>query len=128
MPLIGKLALCGGLLAVAGALAVPMARADGSFAQQERDPYLAMNKQLVAHGCHFCHAPDYARVGPSMRDVATAYAANGPAGVAQLKESITKGAKGHWGPAVMPPQLQVKPEDLDALIATIMATKDVKAK
>ncbi|WP_068086435.1 c-type cytochrome [Novosphingobium rosa] len=128
MPAIGKLAMSGGFLALAGALAVPMARADGSFAQQERDPYLAMNKQLVAHGCHFCHGADYARVGPAMRDIATAYAPNGAAGVQQVKDAIVKGAKGHWGPAVMPAQTQVKPGDLDQLVNTIMATKDIKAK
>lgn len=122
MPISGKLVMVG---ALAVAAIVPVARADGPFAQQKRDPYLAMNRQLVAHGCHFCHGADYARVGPSMKDVAMAYAANGPAGRAQIRESIMKGTKGHWGPAVMPPQAQVKPQDLDALVAAIMATKDV---
>jgi len=90
-------------------------------ARQDRDPYLAMNRQLVANGCHFCHGADYARVGPAMKDVAAVYANQGAQGAATLKESIAKGSKGKWGPATMPPQHQVTPQRADALVSAILA-------
>lgn len=88
---------------------------------QDRDPYLAMNRQLVANGCHFCHGADYARVGPAMKDVAIVYAGQGDQASALLKESIAKGSKGKWGPAVMPPQHQVTPSRAQALVSAILA-------
>jgi cytochrome c551/c552 len=96
--------------------------AQEGFSGQDRDPYLAMNRQLVAHGCQLCHASDYPRVGPAMRDVAQA-ALQDPATRARLKESIMKGTKGHWGAAVMPAQQQVTPQDADAIVAAILAVK-----
>jgi len=105
------------LLAMAGAGA---AHAQGTKVQ-DRDPYLAMNRQLVANGCHFCHGADYARVGPAMKDVAAVYANQGGQGETTLKESIAKGSKGKWGPAMMPPQHQVTPQRADALVGAILA-------
>lgn len=106
-----------GLLLLAGAGA---ASAQGTKGQ-DRDPYLAMNRQLVGNGCHFCHGADYARVGPAMKDVAMVYAGQGAQGAATIKESIAKGSKGKWGPAMMPAQHQVTPQKADALIAAILA-------
>jgi cytochrome c551/c552 len=90
---------------------------------QDRDRYLAMNKELVAHGCPLCHGADYSRVGPAMTDVAAVYANTGPNGAAQLKNSILNGGKGKWGPAAMPAQHQVSPKDADRIVATILALK-----
>ena len=86
------------------------------------DPNLALNTLLVNHQCSNCHASDYARVGPSMKDVAAVLAPQGDAGRQRIRTAILNGAKGNWGEAVMPPQRQVTPAEADALAAAILAT------
>jgi cytochrome c551/c552 len=94
---------------------------DGKSVSQDRDPYLAMNTVLVANACSNCHAVDYVRVGPAIRDVAELYAEAGPEDKKLLAESIVMGAKGKWGPAVMPAQHQVTPKRADEIVSAILA-------
>lgn len=91
----------------------------------DQDPYLAMNTLLVKNACSNCHASDYARVGPAMKDVAAIYASDA-VGQAQLTEKIIKGTKGKWGEAIMPPQHQVTEEGATELAKAIMALNVTK--
>ena len=92
------------------------------------DANLAINTLLVNHQCSNCHASDYARVGPSMQDVAAVLAPQGEPARARIRDAILNGAKGNWGEAVMPPQHQVTPADADALAAAILAGAPPKAR
>ena len=87
----------------------------------DTDPYLEMNTLLVGNACSNCHAADYPRVGPSMKDVAAALAAGTPADRERLKTAIVQGTKGNWGEAIMPVQKQVTPEQADKLTDAILA-------
>lgn len=86
----------------------------------DRDPYLAMNILLVRNACSNCHAADYPRVGPAMKDVAALYAGDSAARM-RLAGEIMNGTKGKWGESVMPPQHQVSAHAADELVAAIMA-------
>ena len=110
-------------IAVLSACHGPLHTADSAGAPRpDIDPYLAVTKVLVAHGCSNCHAADYARVGPAMTDVASIYAGQ-PGAPALLATSIVNGAKGKWGEAMMPPQHQVTPAEAQDIVRTILATK-----
>lgn len=100
---------------------------DKGAEKPDMDPFLAVNRTLVAHSCSNCHAADYARVGPSMRDVAMIYEKATDEDRARLRDAIVNGTKGRWGMAIMPAQRQVTPQKADAIVAEILALKDVKA-
>jgi cytochrome c551/c552 len=85
------------------------------------DANLAMNTMLVQHQCSNCHAADYARVGPAMKDVAAVIGPATPESLARLRKAILEGTKGQWGEAIMPPQHQVSPADADTFAAAILA-------
>ncbi len=87
----------------------------------DKDPHLAMNTLLVANACSNCHASDYPRVGPSMKDVAASLGESSPENIARIKDSMVKGVKGKWGEAVMPVQKQVTPEAADEIATAIQA-------
>ena len=89
----------------------------------DRDPYLAVDTMLVSHACSNCHAADYARVGPAMKDIAAAFAKPTPADFARLRTSVLQGSTGKWGDAIMPAQKQVRPEEVDAILRTILSAK-----
>ncbi|WP_313803704.1 c-type cytochrome [Sphingobium sp.] len=93
----------------------------------DRDLFLAMNRMLVAHGCSNCHAADYARVGPAMRDVATVYEKATDADRQRLRDAILHGTKGRWGMAIMPAQQQVTAEQASAIVDQILTPKAVTA-
>jgi cytochrome c551/c552 len=86
----------------------------------DTDRYLAVNTLLVANACSNCHASDYARVGPSMKDVADVLGGDTSENRARLRDAILNGAKGKWGEAVMPPQKQVAADKVDAIAAAIL--------
>lgn len=70
--------------------------------------------------CMSCHAVDKKVVGPSYQDVAKKYA--GQAGAeAKLAEKVTKGGGGAWGPVPMPPNPNVKPEDVKTLVKWVLS-------
>lgn len=68
--------------------------------------------------CMSCHAVDKKVVGPSYQDVAKKYTA---ADEAKLVEKVTKGGSGAWGTVPMPPNPNVKPEDVKTLVKWILA-------
>jgi cytochrome c551/c552 len=94
----------------------------------DTDRFLAMNTILVANSCSNCHASDYARVGPSMKDVAAVLGGDTPQSRTRLREAILNGSKGKWGEAIMPAQKQVAPDKVDAIVATILAVDTSEPK
>jgi cytochrome c551/c552 len=107
------------MLGLMGALALTGCSREGA-PDPDKDPYLTMNKLLVSNACSNCHASDYPRVGPSMKDVAAIVGKPTPEGLARLRNGILNGTKGQWGEAVMPPQKQVTPEAADLLAKAIL--------
>jgi cytochrome c len=77
---------------------------------------------LKKNGCTACHAIDKKVVGPAYNDVAAKY--KGDAGApAKLADKVKKGGSGVWGPVPMPPNPQVKDDDLKTMISFILSLK-----
>ncbi len=70
--------------------------------------------------CMTCHSVDKKIVGPAYKDVAAKYKGNKKA-EAMLIEKVTKGGSGVWGQIPMPPNAQVKPEDIKTLVKWVLA-------
>lgn len=70
--------------------------------------------------CMSCHQVDKKMVGPSYQDVAKKYAGQKDA-EAKLFEKVKKGGKGVWGEVPMPPNANVKDEDIKTLVKWILA-------
>jgi cytochrome c len=98
-----SLATCAALLSVSGA-----ALASKDLAQK--------------NACLSCHAVDKKIVGPAFKDVAKKYASDKGAHD-KLVAKVKAGGKGVWGDVPMPPNPQVKKEDLDKIIDWVMAQK-----
>ena len=96
------------LLAGAGLLIAGQASADEALAK--------------AKNCMSCHAVDKKVVGPSYKDVAKKYAGNAKA-EALLIEKVKKGGVGTWGQVPMPPNANVKDDDVKTLVKWVLATK-----
>jgi cytochrome c len=76
---------------------------------------------LKKYNCMACHADAKKLVGPSYKDVAAKYKADGAA-AEKLAKKIKSGGAGVWGPIPMPPHPQVS--DADALtMAKYVMTK-----
>jgi cytochrome c len=76
------------------------------------------NKDLATKsGCMACHAVDKKVVGPAYQDVAKKYKA---ADEAMLVAKVKAGGKGVWGPIPMPPNPNVKDEDMKTLVKWIL--------
>lgn len=76
-------------------------------------------KLATASQCLACHQVDSGVVGPSYLDVALRYSGQADAS-ARLKEKLKAGGAGVWGDVPMPPQVALKAEDADKLIAAIL--------
>jgi len=76
-------------------------------------------KVATANQCLACHQVDSGTVGPSYLDIALRYSGQANA-AAHLKEKLKTGGAGVWGDTPMPPQVTLKPEDADKLIAAIL--------
>lgn len=77
---------------------------------------------LKASGCTACHNNDTKVVGPAYKEVAAKY--RGDKGAeAKLVEKVKKGGQGAWGPVPMPPNPNVKDDDLKAMVKYILALK-----
>ena len=76
-------------------------------------------KLATASQCLACHQVDSGVVGPSYLDVALRYSGQADASD-RLKEKLKSGGAGVWGDVPMPPQVALKPEDADKLIAAIL--------
>ena len=82
----------------------------------------AAEEMMKKDGCAACHAIDKKVIGPSYQDVAAKY--QGDKGAeAKLIEKVTKGGSGVWGTIPMPPNAQVKQEDIKALVQWILTLK-----
>ncbi len=75
-------------------------------------------------GCLGCHAVSTRVVGPSFHEIADKY--KGKAASAPLIEKVRKGGEGVWGDVAMPPQEDIKDEDLKKLISWILESAPSK--
>ncbi len=73
-------------------------------------------------GCLACHATDKKLVGPSYKDIAAKYKGQADA-EAKLIKKVKEGGKGAWGEVPMPPNAQVKDDDIKTLVKWVLATK-----
>jgi cytochrome c len=85
-------------------------------------PALADEALAKAKNCMACHTVDKKLVGPSYKDVAKKYAAEGDA-VDKLAVKIIKGGSGVWGAIPMPPNANVNEADAKKLATWIMSLK-----
>jgi cytochrome c len=85
-------------------------------------PAFANEELARKNACTACHAIDKKLVGPAYKDVAKKYAGDKTA-EAKLIEKVKKGGVGVWGQVPMPPNAQVKDEDVKALVKWILALK-----
>ncbi len=74
------------------------------------------------NACMACHAIDKKIVGPSYKDVAKKYAADKGAR-AKLMAKVKAGGKGVWGDVPMPPNPQVKDDDLEKIMDWVLSQK-----
>lgn len=70
--------------------------------------------------CMACHAMDKKLVGPAYQDVAKKYAGDKGA-EAKLVAKVKAGGSGVWGNVPMPPNANVKEEDIKVLVKWVLA-------
>jgi cytochrome c len=100
------------LAAPAAALAMALAAA----------PVQADEALAAKSGCLACHAVDKKVVGPSYKEVAAKYRGD-KAAQAKLEKKVKEGGVGVWGQIPMPPNTQVKDEDIKKLVAWVLSQK-----
>lgn len=72
------------------------------------------------NACMSCHGVDKKIVGPAYTDVAAKY--KGVKGAeAKLIEKVKRGGAGVWGQVPMPPNPQVKDDDLKTIVSWILS-------
>ena len=77
---------------------------------------------LAKNACTACHAVDKKVIGPAYQEVAAKY--RGQAGAEEkLVQKVKNGGSGVWGPVPMPPNPQVKDDDVRAMVRWILALK-----
>lgn len=98
--------------------------AAGAFAAALAAPALADDQLALAQksGCTACHSVDKKIVGPAYKDVAAKYRGDKSA-EAKLITKVEKGGSGVWGQIPMPPNPQVKPEDVKKLVEWVLSLK-----
>jgi cytochrome c len=74
------------------------------------------------NACMSCHGVDKKIVGPAYKEVAKKYAGDKGA-KDRLIAKVKAGGKGVWGPVPMPPNPNVKNEDLEKIIEWILSQK-----
>jgi cytochrome c len=77
---------------------------------------------LKNNGCTACHAADKKVIGPAYNDVAAKYRGDASA-PAKLMAKVKAGGAGVWGQVPMPPNPQVKDDDLKRIIGFILSSK-----
>ena len=90
-----------------------------TLAAAESDPVVRL---LEANACSGCHALDTKVVGPSFREIARRYAADGGA-PARLAAKVRAGGQGVWGAVPMPPVAAISDPDLRTLIEWVLGQK-----
>jgi cytochrome c len=73
-------------------------------------------------GCAACHAIDKKLIGPAYQDVAAKYKGDAAA-LTKLSDKVKKGGVGVWGQIPMPPNAQVKDDDIKQLVTWILTLK-----
>ena len=101
------------LVAAAG-----LALASGSPAADPK----AAESLAKASGCFACHTVDKKIVGPAYKDVAAKYR-NDKGALDKLVKKVKAGGKGVWGNDIMPPNAQVKDQDIKTLVQWILSLK-----
>ena len=82
------------------------------------------NAELAkANQCSACHQVGVKSVGPSYLDISLKYRNQQNAGD-YLHNKLKTGGAGVWGEIPMPPQVALKPEDADKLVAAILGLSD----
>lgn len=74
------------------------------------------------NACLACHQVDKKVVGPAYKDVAAKYKGDKTA-EAKLVKKVKEGGKGVWGEIPMPPNAQVKDEDIKTIVHWILSLK-----
>jgi cytochrome c len=83
-------------------------------------PALANEELAKKNACTACHAVDKKMVGPGYKEVAAKY--KGDKGAeAKLVDKVKKGGTGVWGQVPMPPNPNVKDEDVKTLVKWILS-------
>ena len=77
---------------------------------------------LQKSGCTACHSDDKKLVGPAYKDVAAKYKGDAAA-AGKLAEKVKKGGSGVWGPVPMPPNANVKDDDIKTMVAYVRTLK-----
>jgi cytochrome c len=85
-------------------------------------PALASLELATKNACTACHQVDKKVVGPSYKEVAAKYKGDAKA-EAMLFDKVKKGGVGVWGQVPMPPNPQVKDEDVKTLVKWILSIK-----
>jgi cytochrome c len=85
-------------------------------------PALANEELAKKNACTACHAIDKKLVGPAYKDVAEKYRGDKTA-EAKLIEKVKKGGSGVWGQVPMPPNSNVKDEDIKTLVKWVLSLK-----
>lgn len=70
------------------------------------------------NACMSCHGVDKKIVGPAFKEIAAKY--KGKGAEATLAKHVKEGTKGNWGQVPMPPNPQVKDDDIKKIVAWIM--------
>jgi cytochrome c len=71
------------------------------------------------NACMSCHGVDKKIVGPAFKEVAAKYKAD-KAAPDRLAKHVKEGTKGNWGQVPMPPNPQVKDEDIKKIVAWVL--------
>jgi len=79
-----------------------------------------LQSSLAAVGCVACHKMDASLVGPSYKQVADKYRGD-PDAAQLLLGKVKKGGSGTWGPVPMAPHPHLTDEQIQPLIAGILA-------
>lgn len=74
------------------------------------------------NNCMACHQVDKKVVGPAFKEVAAKYKGDKTA-EAKLADKVKKGGTGVWGQIPMPPNAQVKDEDIKKLVHWVLSIK-----
>ena len=85
-------------------------------------PAYANDELAKKNACTACHSVDKKLVGPAYKEVAKKYAGDKTA-EATLSEKVKKGGVGVWGQVPMPPNANVKDEDVKTLVKWILSLK-----
>ena len=81
-----------------------------------------LEDMMKKNGCNACHSEDKKVIGPSYKDVANKYRGDASA-AAKLVEKVKKGGSGVWGPVPMPPNPNVKDDDVKKMVQLILNLK-----